>query len=40
LSALLIAFGYVAIVGSFGWWGLLAAVAHIGILLALTRPRR
>lgn len=38
-SALLIVAGYVALVAILGWWGLLAAALHIGILLACV-PRK
>lgn len=31
--------GYVALVVAAGWWGLLAAVLHVAVLL-LTAPRK
>ncbi len=38
-SAGLIVAGYVALVVILGWWGLLAAALHIGVLLACV-PRK
>lgn len=35
--AVLILAGYVALVALWGWWGLLAAAAHIGVLLLTVR---
>ena len=37
LGAGLIVAGYVALVVILGWWGLVAAAAHIGILLACVK---
>lgn len=31
--------GYVALVASVGWWGLLAAVAHAAVLLLTVRRK-
>lgn len=36
-SAGLIVAGYVALVALMGWWGLLAAAAHAGLLLACVK---
>lgn len=38
-SGALIVAGYLALIGVWGWWGALAAAAHIGVIL-LTVPRR
>jgi len=38
-GAVLVVVGYVALVAILGWWGLLAAALHIGILLACV-PRK
>lgn len=38
-GAVLVVAGYVAMVLLLGWWGLLAAALHIGILLACV-PRK
>ena len=38
-GALLVVAGYVALVAILGWWGLLAAALHIGLLLACV-PRK
>ena len=38
-GAVLVVVGYVALVALLGWWGLLAAAAHIAILLACV-PRK
>lgn len=36
VSAVLIAVGYMGLIATCGWWGLAAAVLHIGILLAAS----
>ncbi len=38
-GAVLVVAGYAALVAILGWWGLLAAALHIGILLACV-PRK
>jgi hypothetical protein len=38
MGALLIAFGYLSLIWTCGWWGLLAIPVHVGIML-LALPR-
>jgi hypothetical protein len=38
LSGVIIIASYVGLVAIFGWWGLAAVAAHVGVLL-LTVPR-
>ena len=37
MQAAMIAACYIVIVLQFGWWGLAASLAHIGLLIASTR---
>jgi hypothetical protein len=39
LAVIAIAAGYATLVWALGWWGLLAAVVHIGIIV-LAIPRK
>lgn len=36
-SGLFIVGAYVALVAMWGWWGLLAAAAHVGVLMLTVR---
>jgi len=41
VSALAIAAGYALLIAQAGWWGVLAAVVHVGVMLAASgwRPK-
>lgn len=39
MSGVVIIASYVGIVAIFGWWGALAAVAHVAVLLLATNKK-